>query len=308
MQDSHPLLEQLQRLQVFERGERRAPHKPLLVLVALGHLLHGRRELDFETVHRSLLPLLVAFAPPVKQSHEPERPYWHLRSDDIWLVHGADEMPRRRGRFPIIAALRESTAGLTPDVANALLADPSLRARSIQLLLDNHFPPSLHDDILEATGLSDQLLGQFAADSVSTVAGSRQRDPAFRRRVIRNYEHRCVVTGFRAALGGSYVGVEAAHVRAVCYDGPDLPSNGLALEPTMHKLYDAGAWTLTDDRRVLVSADFTGSDAAIDRLRRLHGNHIRSPLDAAHAVATEYIRWHREPTLGGIFRQPALPI
>jgi predicted restriction endonuclease len=39
------------------------------------------------------------------------------------------------------------------------------------------------------------------------------------------------------------------------------------MEPTIHKLFDAGAWTLTDDHRVLVSADYTGSETAVVRLR-----------------------------------------
>ncbi len=45
----------------------------------------------------------------------------------------------------------------------------------------------------------------------------------------------------------------------------------------MHKLLDAGAWTLTDDRRILVSKEFTGSDRALSTLRDLHGKPLRTP-------------------------------
>ena len=55
------------------------------------------------------------------------------------------------------------------------------------------------------------------------------------------------------------------------YYGPDIVANGIALEPTIHKLFDAGACSLTDDRRILVSANYTGSDEAVARLRAHHG-------------------------------------
>lgn len=176
----------------------------------------------------------------------------------------------------------------------------------IRLLLDAHFPESLHDDIVAATGL--MLPEVTIVAERPSVYGTVRRDPKFRGRVLRAYEHRCAVTGFRAALGGAYFGCEAAHVQWHAYDGPDTVENGLAMEPTLHKLFDAGAWSLTDDRRILVSADFTGTDAAVDRMRSRHGQSLRSPLPGESLVSTEYIRWHREPELGGVFRHPALPL
>lgn len=88
----------------------------------------------------------------------------------------------------------------------------------------------------------------------------------------------------------------------------DHVSNGFAVEPTLHKLFDAGAWSLTDDRRVLVSADLTGTDATVERIRGMHGEPMRAPISVALEVSVEYIQWHREPDQGGVFRQPALPL
>ena len=86
------------------------------------------------------------------------------------------------------------------------------------------------------------------------------------------------MTGFRAAIGGQYYGCEAAHVQWHAYNGPDTVDNGFAVEPTLHKLFDVGAWTLTDDHRILVSEDLTGTDTTVERIRSLHGKTIRSPL------------------------------
>jgi putative restriction endonuclease len=301
------LLERIKALNVYRSGDRRAPHKPLLLLVAIANLLEGRRELSFNEVERLLRPLLNAYAPPVRSRHQPELPYWHLQSDKLWEVDGAAELERQTGGFPRIPALRESSGHLPLQFAKVLLEDRHLRENVIHLILETHFPESLHDDILAAVGLHSTL-ESYCAEELTPYGTSRRRDPRFRDNVLRAYEHRCAITGFQAALGGSFFGCEAAHVRWFACEGPDTLDNGLAMEPTLHKLFDAGAWSLTDDRRVLVSAEFTGSDEALSRLRSLHGRPIRQPLPGQSQVSIQYIRWHRDRNKGGVFREPALPI
>lgn len=43
-----PILERIANLKTFRSGDRRAPHKPLLLLIAIGALLEGKRELTFQ--------------------------------------------------------------------------------------------------------------------------------------------------------------------------------------------------------------------------------------------------------------------
>lgn len=206
-----------------------------------------------------------------------------------------------------MAAIRSSVGNLPDDVANLLKSDAALVRRVVGLLLEEHFPPSVHDDILSTVGLETDAQAAIAARAKTPNAASA-RDPGFRVAVLHAYEHRCAFSGFRAALGGSYFGCEAAHVQWHAYDGPDIVDNGIALEPTIHKLFDAGAWSLTDDRQILVSANYTGSEIAVTRLRAQHGQPLRSPLPGEPPVAPEFIRWHRDPKLGGVFREPSLPL
>jgi putative restriction endonuclease len=124
--------------------------------------------------------------------------------------------------------------------------------------------------------------------------------------VLAAYDQRCAVTGFQAMLGGVLFALEAAHVKWHSQGGPSVVANGIALNPTMHKLFDHGAWTLTDDRRILVSSHFTGSDVALEMLRSRHKQPLRAPVRGDQAVEVEFIRWHREPELGGVFREPAI--
>ncbi len=298
-------LRRIDTLNVYKRGERRAPHKPLLLLLAIAKLLRGKTSLPFDEVEAELEPLLSQFAPQVISRHQPELPYWHLQSDGLWSVSGAEFLPRQKGGFPKLAGLRQTVGGLDPAFARKLMENALYRWRVVQRILDGHFPMSRHADVLAAAGLAMDPAGQVMEGDAKP---KRVRDSQFRERILRAYEHRCAVTGFSVALAGRAFGCEAAHVQWHSHDGPDTVDNGLALEPTIHKLLDAGAWTLSDDRRILVSAELSGSEDFVERMRSLHGRPIRSPLVGEPPIREDYIRWHREPKLGGVFRHPPLAV
>ena len=291
------ILKTLSQLNVNVRGDIRAPHKPLLALLAIGCWEVGNHQVFLSEIEDKLKELLVSFGPPTKHQ-QPELPYWHLRSDGIWQVENADDLPRQKGGFPRLADLRKTRGSFTEEMQQALQGE-NFRRECIQTLLDNYFPESLHDDILGSIGL--ERTSVLSRDK-------RKRDPKFRDLVLQAYDYRCAVTGFQAALSGSFFGCEAAHIKWHAYEGPDTVDNGLCLEPTMHKLLDKGAWSLTDDRRVIVSKSFTGSDIAIERIRSLHGKPVSAPTPGEPDLSVEFIRWHREPNMGGVFRGPSISL
>jgi putative restriction endonuclease len=303
----NPYLEAIRNLNVYHRGDRRAPHKPLLLLVAISNVISGDDALVFSKVEASLSPLLATYAPPVRSRHQPELPYWHLRSSGLWEVSGADELSLQEGGFPRMASLRETSGHLEAGFKQMLLSNPTFLSTVVTVLLEDHFPESLHLDILASIGI--RLPQESAtAENAGEGATRRPRDRGFRHRILRAYEHRCAVSGFQVALAGQFFGCEAAHVQWHAYDGPDQVDIGFAVEPTLHKLFDAGAWTLTDDRKILVSKELTGTSETIERVRSLHGKPLRKPLPGEPELSVEYIHWHREQDLGGVFRQPALSL
>lgn len=306
MKKGNKYLTAIRQLNVCKHKGQRRPHQPLLLLIAISNLLQGKKELSFKQAVETLAPLLDLYAPPVKARHQPELPFWHLQGD-LWQVEEAESLPRTKGNFPQKAALKQTAGHLTAEFAAILQSDHEFLRTILVEILDQYFPESLHSDIMAAIGL-DLPQPDFIAEDAVTYQARRRRDPHFRHKVLRAYENRCAVTGFRAALGGRFFGCEAAHVQWHAYDGPDNVANGISVEPTLHKLFDAGAWTLSDDRRILVSSEFTGSDEAVCKVRELHGNRIRTPQLGEPEVAVEFIRWHRQEDLGGVFRHPALPL
>ena len=167
------ITDSFERLNVWSRGGQRAPHKPLLVLYALGRWSRGDTgAIPFRDVDRDLTALLKEFGPP-RQSYHPEYSFWRLQNDGVWEVYADGPLKARRSNTdpPKGELLAHDARGkFSPKVQAALRADPALAGDIADRLLANHFPESLHPDILAAVGL----------DLGAPLTGTRKRDPQFR--------------------------------------------------------------------------------------------------------------------------------
>src|SRR5262245_45412194 len=97
--------------------------------------------------------------------------------------------------------------------------NPLLVSRIARLLLESHFPETVHQDILDAVGLS----------LITGDSQSRRRDSNFRENVLRAYGFRCCICGYDVRLGAQFIGLEAAHIKWFQAGGPDAVPNGLSL-------------------------------------------------------------------------------
>lgn len=287
------LRSRIQNLNVWKRGERRAPHKPLLVLYAIGKLEQGVRWLSFRDVDEDLERLLVEFGPSRKR-HHPEYPFWRLQNDGIWTVPHDEPLTRRASNTdPLKSELLEYDirGGFTDTVWTVLEETPSLRYDIARLILSEHFQPSFHDELLEAVGLT------LAPPS----GAQRPRDPDFRPSVLQAYSRRCAVCGYDLKLGDKPLGLEAAHIQWHNHGGPDEVTNGIALCALHHKMLDKGALHVSADLHLVVSEAVWGSGSHLDRLRGRHGERIRAPQRAEYRPDEEVVDWHWEE----VFRKPA---
>ena len=288
------ILDRLTSVNVWTNGTRRAPHKPLLLLLALARCSRGEpREIPYREVDQKLGALLREFGPPSKSYH-PEYPFWRLQNDGIWLVRDADNLARRTGHSDARKSdlLRANVlGGLTPEIYDALRNDHKLLAEVAVAILDVHFPSTLHDDILSAVGLELER----------SMSSRAKRDPSFRARVLRAYERRCAVCGFDLRLGAVDVALEAAHIMWHEAGGPDVECNGLALCTLHHKLLDRGAFTVSTEQRLLVSQDVSGSQGLHEQLLCFHATPIREPQSREFMPSPKYLAWHGDQ----VFRKPA---
>jgi putative restriction endonuclease len=283
-------------------GDRRAPHKPLLVLLMLGRYQQGNfAALTFADAQTKLAALLAEFGPPARATNVID-PFWRLQNDRIWRVERATG-----GRIaetvdpPNIGILVDEDArgNFVPEIAATLKSEPSYVTRLGRDLLAAHFPSSLHEDICAAVGLE---LDSISAEPLSQK--QRARDADFRPRIIRAYEYRCAVTGWDLRVGHIEVGLEAAHIKWHSAGGPSVERNGIALNSLHHKLFDLGAFTLSlgdTPPQILVSREVHGGDYARQLLIDLHRKPIRPPQDPAWLPDDGFVKWHHEE----VFKAPA---
>lgn len=280
------ILERVDRLRVWHQHGERAPHKPLLLLLALGSLSQDVIAIPFEAVEKKLKELLEEFGPS-RARQEPSLPFWHLQSDRLWEVEADAELPLgENGKRPTVRDLRRLHAvGHFPrNVERRLRENPRLVHEIGERVLEAHFPESLHADILDAVGLSREVV-------METVI-RRRRDPGFRQKVLDAYGYRCAVCGLDMRLRNMTVGIEAAHIRWHQAGGPDEQANGLALCSLHHKVFDLGAFTV-EAGKVLVSELVNGGAECEHVLLRHHGSQLRQAVRSEYAPRVEFLAWHR---------------
>lgn len=282
-----------------KREDEVAPHKPMLLLLALKLHQDGIVDVPFSTVDAELGWLLKEFGGASSKPY-PYLPFWHLGNDfdgRLWGVTLNDESRYRfssHPRRPYESDLRRlgATGRLGQEVLDALHADPLLNARLVGVVLRAHISPPLHAPILEALGMD---LGSRADQE----AGSERRGSPleFRRGVLLAYNSQCAICDFTVSMKSTYIALEAAHIRWRSWEGPDIVTNGIALCANHHRMFDRGVFTIEGPEagyRVRVSADaqFPGG---LDKARRLiEEMRFSPPLHAGNNPDPVFLEWHRD--------------
>lgn len=168
--------------------------------------------------------------------------------------------------------------------------------RIVALGLDEGEPllPRLGEGLPDPGLQEEQVPWTFeqARDRVSHVVSRIVRDRVFRRIVLRAYDERCAITGLKLINGRGRAEVDAAHIRPVEANGPDIVSNGIALSGTAHWMFDRGLIGLSDNLEILVSRQVNDPDgvrAFINKSGRAY-----APRRAVERPHPHFLQWHRE--------------
>lgn len=222
---------------------------------------------------------------------------------ELWIVRYAQEIrafphfvPKAVGGRDFEALLRD-----TPLVRHG----PTLQGRSVRELSADDFL-----DILAAAQVLPEVIQverrpglPFERERRERVIHQLARDGSFRARVLRAYGFRCAVSGIgyhHFHRFGTGQLVDGAHLRPVAANGDDDTCNGLALTPSLHRLFDAGLFSLYYDDlnlRVSVSRDLLHLDltpeGSTSRLPLLQGQAVRLPVDPELWPNPAALEYHR---------------
>ena len=297
LMNAQELITRIIALNVWKKGDQRAPHKPLLLLLALGRI-HAElpRLIPFDQIDAKLTQLLQDFGPS-RASYYPELPFWHLQSDLIW------EMPRSTGVLTASGSISKKylrdnhvEAGFTQEVYDLLKTNAELLQQVAMQLLEDNFPPSVHQDILDEVGLDFEAIPQI------TTQKRAKRDPTFRRRILEAYDYRCAICNFSVRMENTPIALEAAHIKWFQAGGPDIESNGLALCSLHHKLLDRGALAISNEQKIVVSEKANGHGGFQEWVLNFDGKALLRPRNSLYAPKTEFTDWHIREVFQGKYR------
>lgn len=271
----------------MEKGDQRAPHKPLLILYSIGQLQRGMpRLIEYSKARDTLKELLIDFG-PLRKSYHPEQPFVRLVNDGIWEL----SVNVNSSKFTNKQLLENNIAGgFSQAVYDLLINDRLLQQELVEMILSTHFPATIHEDILESIGID------------FNVKKIKNRDPKFRENVLRAYEYSCAICGFNVRLGSKLVGIEAAHIKWHQAGEPDIEENGIALCSLHHKLFDMGIFTINNERRFLVSEYANGNKGFEEWVMKYHGQLIRNPIQSYYVPNHKFLGWHIREVFKGPYR------
>lgn len=251
----------------------------------------------FKDIEEPFTVLLKEYGPN-RQSYHPEYPFWFLQNDGIWQLENTEKCEVRVGNTNVPATeLRKHmvTGHFRKDIQEELLANQMLIAEIVSSVLGSQFPASLHSEILEACGV--QLEYSKAA---------KKRDPDFREKILRAYQYRCAICGFRAQMSGRHLALEAAHIKWHAAGGPDDESNGIAMCSLHHKLFDKGAFMFEGNKLLLSESLYSDSEnrTFADMLMSFHGAELGRPIRQEYMPKDQWMKWHATQ----VFRGPVLQV
>jgi len=288
------VFERLTALRQYQGDGRRAPHKPLLVLLALGQLTNsGSSALQWSVVQERLSGLLAEFGTSSSSGTSGAAyPFTRLRNDGVWQLSRPvpDDNVGPLNAEPI-------EGQFTADIESELRRSTESVNAVARVLVESQFPLTIAPDVLTAVGLDpDVVFGSPIATSKGV--GGRKRDPNWRRQIVAAWDRSCAFCGYDGALQGAPVGIEAAHIRWFNFDGPDTLDNGLALCSLHHKLLDRGALGLSTSGTIHVSSAFSAVGPIGRSVYTLHGRELQ-PRPGTRLPAEHFILWHREEVFKG---------
>ena len=118
---------------------------------------------------------------------------------------------------------------------------------------------------------------------------------AFRVMLTDAYSRKCAISGERTLPV-----LEAAHIKPYAESGPHFISNGLLLRSDMHKLFDSGYLTITQDYRVEVSKRIREEFENGREYYKFHGNQLLTlPKRNIDLPDPSFIQYHNNQIFKG---------
>lgn len=282
----------------------------ILELVRKGEISHNRIAITPELV----LEFKSIWSRLVVTPHIPNfaLPFYHMKSEPFWklVTYGGMEIPvTSSNSIRSLNALKETVAFAELDAqVFALMQDPVQLAVMEEALLDQYFPETksrfhVHEADL-FTQLEAEILREDAVvyrkriDELKETLSKEEfeeevfvRGGVFKREVPKIYGYQCAISEMRIESSTNAQMVDACHLVPFAISKDDTITNGIALSPNLHRAYDRGLITITEDYRVKISKAISENHSPYS-LGQFDGKEIILPRNPDYYPSVENLRWH----------------
>lgn len=235
-----------------------------------------------------------------------------MKSEPFWklVTYGGMEIPvTSSNSIRSLNALKETVAFAELDAqVFALMQDPVQLAVMEEALLDQYFPETksrfhVHEADL-FTQLEAEILREDAVvyrkriDELKETLSKEEfeeevfvRGGVFKREVPKIYGYQCAISEMRIESSTNAQMVDACHLVPFAISKDDTITNGIALSPNLHRAYDRGLITITEDYRVKISKAISENHSPYS-LGQFDGKEIILPRNPDYYPSVENLRWH----------------
>ena len=274
-----------------------SPHKPITILFALSKVLKGERWIDYLTERNQLESTIGSVS---KTYPDCLQPLWRLLNDSkvhsFWVVTPNDLSPNKSGDIPVGQAKEKKLqAGFSDEIYYWLKGDKTTTQLLIDYILEDNFPETLTDELLQKLGVDEIVLEAAEPETTKAFITRIKRDPLFPKKVMQAYDFRCCFCHLKLFLNHAPLPLEAAHIKWKARGGECLENNGLSLCPTHHYTFDKGIWSVDQNMNIVLNSK-AAFDSKTDRFfTEFKGKSITATIiDKKFLPREENLEWHRK--------------
>jgi putative restriction endonuclease len=296
----------------------KAPHKPILLLAVLqlirkGEISSNRIEITPELVlaFKSNWQTLVTTLHTCNFA----LPFFHSKSEPFWKLSFLSKGAASLKSISTLNSLKDNVAFAEIDQALFLLMmNRETNAYLEQLLIETYFPKTSFNYQLETTEKQYNLEFEIKQQIVEESAEAYQikikqlenqlteeeweeerfiRGGIFKKEIPRLYGYQCCISAMKIETTINAQLVDACHIVPFSFSNDDTITNGICLSPNLHRAFDRGLLTITDDYIVRISPTVREANSPYGILQ-FNGKSIELPKALQHYPSVQNLSWHRK--------------
>lgn len=300
-----------------DRKNGGAPHKPILLI----SLIQAYQQNILTSNEIPVIPELVGLFKSnwnnlVETNHQClfTLPFYHMSSEPFWQLVpnvGCEVWVKSKSSMRSFSNL--TTAIKFAQIDDELLAIIKNNQDSnvlIQFLLEHYFPNSKNNFSAGGSNyindIENQIIQEPKEDYKKRLLIIRKqldndafqeeifiRSNVFKKEIPKVYNYTCCISSLRIDAIANISMIDACHIIPFSESYNDTITNGIALCPNLHRAFDRGLISISDDYRVIMSGSFSEINETNYSLKQFDGKEILLPSNKSYLPSLESLKYHR---------------